>query len=1138
MPEGVELEGLKRERPDRSVGLDVLRGGGEAGAALRAHDWSTSSLGPPQGWSSCLRMATRLMLNTRHPVCIFWGPEAAVLYNDAYLPSLGPERHPSRLGRPAREMWPEAWEVIAPQIQQVLEGRGATWHENQLIPIIRHGRRQELYWTYSYSPIDDEDAAHGVGGVLVLVTETTEAVLAHRRQSFLLGLEEALRGLSGPEDIMAATAEQLGRRLGVERCGYGEIDPTGELVTVSQDWTSGAMTSLVGVHRLEAFSPEVIADYRAGLTVRLNDLLTDGRTQSVQDAYAAIGGMRAGMAIPLIKDGRFCAALYAHQTQPRDWTDDEQTLMALVVERTWAAVERARAEAEVRLTKLRLDSVVDSMSNPFYAVDGDWRVIVFNRAAEQFLGRSRAEVMGKVIWEAFPLALGQSVLRARMEAAAATGEAQTLEGPAPLRPDRIIHHWVAPRVGGGLAVTFVDITDRKAADDRRLALLELSDRFRELDDPADLGLAALEIIGRALKVGRAGYARFDPDREAFTVEHDWALPGLSSLVGVEDGGKYGDYFGELTRGEAVFVSDVALDARTVGSAEAFLSIDIRAFANVPVMEQGRTVAILYVNHPFARQWAADEIAFIRDVAERTRASVERRRAELALKALALSLEQQVRDRTRERDRTWALSRDMLAVTNLSGYFESANPAWTAILGWTEEELRAAPIADFVHPDDRDATMATRFRTAKGGDVLRFENRYRAKGGGYRWLSWTGAPEGERIYAVARDITEDKLRAAELEAAQDQLRMSQKLEAMGQLTGGVAHDFNNLLMPITGVLDLLRRRGLGGEREQRLIAGALQSAERAKTLVQRLLAFARRQPLQPRPVDLGELIQGMADLVASTSGPQIRVMIDLPDRLPAAKADPNQLEMALLNLSVNARDAMPDGGTLTISAGAETVGSSHPAKLQPGEYVRFSVADTGVGMDEETLARAIEPFFSTKGIGKGTGLGLSMAHGLASQLGGALHISSRSGLGTRVDIWLPVSAEVAATQNPTTSRLSGDKASGVALLVDDEELVRMSTADMLEDLGFFVREARSGEEALRLIEDGLEIDVLVTDHLMPGMTGVDLIRALRRRRPSAPALIISGFAETDSIAPDLLRLAKPFRQADLAATLAKAIAGRV
>ena len=211
------------------------------------------------------------------------------------------------------------------------------------------------------------------------------------------------------------------------------------------------------------------------------------------------------------------------------------------------------------------------------------------------------------------------------------------------------------------------------------------------------------------------------------------------------------------------------------------------------------------------------------------------------------------------------------------------------------------------------------------------------------------------------------------SAEEALRQAQKMEAMGQLTGGVAHDFNNLLTPIVGALDMLRRKGLGGNREQRLIDGAAQSAERAKTLVQRLLAFARRQPLQPVAVDVAKLVIGMADLIRSTSGPQIRVVVEVQDDLAPAKADPNQLEMALLNLSVNARDAMPDGGTLRISAGEEQVGFGHTSKLEPGRYIRLSVADTGLGMDETTLARAVEPFFSTKGVGKGTGLGLSMVH---------------------------------------------------------------------------------------------------------------------------------------------------------------------
>jgi CheY-like chemotaxis protein/two-component sensor histidine kinase len=361
-----------------------------------------------------------------------------------------------------------------------------------------------------------------------------------------------------------------------------------------------------------------------------------------------------------------------------------------------------------------------------------------------------------------------------------------------------------------------------------------------------------------------------------------------------------------------------------------------------------------------------------------------------------------------------------------------------------------------------------------------------------------------------------------------------MEAMGQLTGGVAHDFNNLLTPIVGGLDMLQRKGLGGEREQRIIAGAMQSAERAKTLVQRLLAFARRQPLQAVSVDVAKLVEGMGELVSSTTGPQIKVMIEAQDHLPPAKADPNQLEMALLNLAVNARDAMPEGGSLRISAGVEEVGPDHRSKLRPGPHIRLSVADTGTGMDEATVARAVEPFFSTKGIGKGTGLGLSMVHGLASQLGGALTIRSRPGLGTNVELWLPLGAAEPPTSDVAPERIDGGSARGTVLLVDDEELVRMSTADMLWDLGYTVVEAASGEEAVRLIQEGECFDVLVTDHLMPGMTGTDLATTVRASRPGVPVLLVSGYAEHEGIEPALPRLTKPFRADELAARLSELV----
>ena len=426
------------------------------------------------------------------------------------------------------------------------------------------------------------------------------------------------------------------------------------------------------------------------------------------------------------------------------------------------------------------------------------------------------------------------------------------------------------------------------------------------------------------------------------------------------------------------------------------------------------------------------------------------------------------------------------------------------------------------------------------EAVRAGVAYVAAGNDFRQEVMVNLPIGQRTFDFSMRPVRDQNgmvvaivpEAVDITArrqAEDALRQSQKLEAMGQLTGGVAHDFNNLLTPIIGGLDMLQRRGLGGEREQRLIEGALQSADRAKTLVQRLLSFARRQPLQSVSVDVTSLVTGMADLIASTTGPQIEVVVDVAEDLPAAKADLNQLEMAILNLSVNARDAMTSGGTLRISAVAETIKQRHRTALEPGPYIRLSFTDTGIGMDEATLAKAIEPFFSTKGIGKGTGLGLSMVHGLASQLGGALRISSKLGLGTDVEVWLPVNAGPPPLSEDILPTV-GPKLVGTALLVDDEALVRMSTADMLTDLGFAVVEATSAEEALVAMAKGVHFDLLVTDHLMPGMTGVDLAGLVQKQRPGVPVLLVSGFAESQGVNSTMPRLIKPFRQVELAASL--------
>ena len=363
-----------------------------------------------------------------------------------------------------------------------------------------------------------------------------------------------------------------------------------------------------------------------------------------------------------------------------------------------------------------------------------------------------------------------------------------------------------------------------------------------------------------------------------------------------------------------------------------------------------------------------------------------------------------------------------------------------------------------------------------------------------------------------------------EKAQEQLRQAQKMETIGQLTGGVAHDFNNLLMAVMGNLDLLRKRMPDDPRLHRLVDGAIQGAERGASLTQRLLAFARQQDLRAVSVDLRALIEGMVDLLQRSLGPRVELRLDIPRGLPPARIDANQLELAILNLAINARDAMPDGGRIYISvAEYQTKGE---VALGPGRYLKLSVADTGSGMPPEILKRAIEPFFSTKQVGKGTGLGLSMVHGLAVQLGGALQLTSTVGKGTSATLVLPIATVAPETEiaAPTAEKI---KRKAVILFVDDDPLIAMSTTEMLEDLGHRVIGANSGQHALDILKSEQPLDLMVTDHMMPGMTGLELAAASRKVRPSLPVLLATGYAELpEGSQLDLPRLAKPYHQDQL------------
>ncbi len=459
---------------------------------------------------------------------------------------------------------------------------------------------------------------------------------------------------------------------------------------------------------------------------------------------------------------------------------------------------------------------------------------------------------------------------------------------------------------------------------------------------------------------------------------------------------------------------------------------------------------------------------------------------------------------------------------------------------------------------RDRYVAV--RALKGEIVPGIEYLYRPIDGPEIWTLVSGLPlrnpEGEITGAliVIADIDQQKraqealLRlnetleqridaaTAEHEAALAKVHEMQKLETIGKLTGGLAHDFNNLLTPIVGSLDLIRRRYPADERSTRMVTRAMQSAERARLLVQRLLAFARRQHLEASPVDLSALVAGMDDLIESSLGPQVRVRKELPPDLPPAMVDPHQLELALLNLAVNARDAMPDGGAMTISGDVIDISAKRPNGLAPGRYVRLSVIDTGAGMTPETLARAIEPFFSTKEVGRGTGLGLSMVHGLAAQSGGQLTLKSAPGEGATATLWLPCAqAPAQAKSAQEASADSIDRRLSI-LVVDDEEIVRLITAEILAAQGHDVVQADSGRAALELVTGSAAFDLMLVDYMMPGMNGIDLIRRARATRPALPAILISGYANiSDEEIQELPRLAKPFRAADLERIIAETLA---
>jgi len=512
---------------------------------------------------------------------------------------------------------------------------------------------------------------------------------------------------------------------------------------------------------------------------------------------------------------------------------------------------------------------------------------------------------------------------------------------------------------------------------------------------------------------------------------------------------------------------------------------------------------------------------------------QQKRSELAVQQLAQTLERRVEERTRERDRAWKHSSDLQLVMDTQGRVHAVNDAWTTLLGWTAEELVGRPFSDFLVPADLPRGAADAHALAAAHALPSFENRYLHKDGRKLSFAWVSAPHEGLIYASGRNVTAEKEAAASLAIVHEQLRQSQKMEAVGQLTGGLAHDFNNLLASISGSLELMARR-LKQNRFtefERYIGVAQASTQRAASLTHRMLAFSRRQTLEPKAIDANKLVAGMEDLVRRTIGPAVALKVVAAPALWALNIDPHQLENALLNLCINARDAMPHGGRLTIETANQWLDERAAAErqLKPGPYVSLYVADTGTGMDSALVQRIFEPFFTTKPIGLGTGLGLSMVYGFAVQSGGQVRVYSEVGLGTTMCLYLP-RHDGDATDAQATTPASADAdgtGRGTVLVVDDEATVRAIVVEALADLGYATLEAEDGARGLDVLRTVAAIDLLVTDVGLPGgMNGRQLADAGRELHPGLKVLFITGYAENafvgdGDLAPGMQVLTKPF-----------------
>ena len=789
----------------------------------------------------------------------------------------------------------------------------------------------------------------------------------------------------------------------------------------------------------------------------------------------------------------------------------------------------------------QLASIVESSDDPIISEDLSGFIVSWNPGAERLFGYSAEEMVGKPITTIIPDHLQGEEPRF-LECITAGGRVEHYETIRRCKDGRLVDVslTVSPMRDEygtivGASKIARDVTARKRAEavvsrraDEQAALYRFTNRLYRAESLKDVYEAALHAIMDAMHCSRASILRCDSDGVMRFV----AWRGLSDDYRSATTG-HSPWTLDDANPEPVCMTDIdraELDAplKTIVKQEG-----IGALAFIPLMAEGRLVGEFMVYYDTPRAFDGEAIELALTLARQLGFAIERMRAEQArlsiqaeLRMLSERLEEEVERRTLERDRIWNVSEDLLAVSNFEGYFLSINPAWTRLLGWTEDEVRSMHVSELRHPEDAPASIAGRAQLAHGATSVRMENRFRHKDGSWRWLQWTMTASKGLLYVAGRHVTAEKEAAAALERAQRQTAHLQKMDAIGQLTGGIAHDFNNLLMIVSGHAQSLKKR-LKDAKDVRALQAIEMAAARGENLTRQLLSFSRTLPLSPTVINPAEAIHAIRDVLAGSMHVNIQFQIDVPKSTWPICVDKSELELALVNLAVNARDAMPDGGRITIAAENVHVRAGDLPEDIGGDFVALSVADTGGGIPPDLVSRVVEPFFTTKAPNKGTGLGLSQVYGFARRSDGTVAITSELGRGTKVTVYLPRSHAALAAPLPPDEVDYAALDRRTILVVEDNADVRRVAVSLLEQLGYRAVEVETAAAALDVIASGKHIDLVFSDVVLPGPAdGLALARTLADRYPQIPVVLTTGFTKVFDADPEFPVLRKPYQLSTL------------